>query len=109
MTKRLEEVRAEVRKRMRNAVSQCELFYQGVPFEEYVDALLEQGLIDRGFIEELLRPCPFCGRNNSSISPPITRVIGPTWYVHCPCGATGANGRNRVEATLEWNKRARCG
>lgn len=51
-----------------------------------------------------LKPCPWCGRKAD---------IGPSWNglfsVHCNklfCGF-GPSRRKRLEAAIEWNKRAK--
>ena len=110
MTKRLMDAIDEVKKRLHSEWGQCELRHQGIPFEEYVDALVEQALIDRGMAEEQPRPCPFCGEKMYIEENFLTSADTTVFYPRCSSYECIANQGwvsfpTEQEAIEAWNRR----
>lgn len=62
-------------------------------------------LID-GHIDEVLKPCPFCGCKGIAILRDENENPCYPYYSQCPvCGAGARRGRTEAEAIGAWNRR----
>ncbi len=55
-----------------------------------------------------LKPCPFCGSENTRFGKYEPMEVGmsfPYYHVFCSCGASTANGNDKLDASKKWNKR----